>query len=104
MRKDHVAMNMKLKESPKPTFMQRVNEVGKRFTAMFIFCCVIGFGFQFVEWGWGKIKEWWFWMPAKLGSDFLEWVQDHPPAMALLICFVFAVIGTICSYVFREDK
>ena len=83
--------------------MKKLNEFCKRFISYFIFCLCLGFGFAFVEWAVGKIQEWWFWMPAKLGSAFLEWVQDHPPLMAILICFVFACIATVLSYIFHEE-
>ena len=89
MRKDNVAMN-------------RINEFGKRFLAYLVFCLAICFGMWFIGVAWEKLKEWWFWMPAKLGSNALEWLQDHPPLFALAICVTLALIGTIGSYIFRD--
>ena len=78
--------------------MNTLNEIGKRFFVFFFFALVICASFALLEWVWGKLCAWWFWFPANMGSDALEWLQAHPVALVMVLCAVIAALGTLLSY------
>jgi pheromone shutdown protein TraB len=78
--------------------MNTLNKIGKRFLSIFIFALVICASFALLEWVWGKLCAWWFWFPAKMGSATLEWLQDHPAILMVVICNFVAAAGTVISF------
>jgi TRAP-type C4-dicarboxylate transport system permease small subunit len=77
--------------------MNTLNELGKRFVVLFVITLCALAVCALVEWGWRTLRDWWFWFPAKVGSDSLEWLQAHPYLLMVVICAVMAFIGALLS-------
>lgn len=77
----------------------------KRFCGIFIFCIVLGGLCQFCIYL-GEVAPKWKWPRtiSKVFMNCMEWLQDHPPFMALFICFVVALIGTLLSYTHLGER
>lgn len=81
-----------------------LGEIVSRFLTWFLFCLALSVCYLCGEWAIGRIV--WCWAKLKVTQrteDTLAWLQDRPVLLVIAICLVIAVIGTLISFVSRDD-